>query len=82
MIISRRAYLWERFFSYDDTLFFYAQGRVHLAPILFLNLGAFRTWAVEPQTGVFQNVYGFNLSLELGYEFDIRRKWWRRKKPQ
>lgn len=78
--ISRRAYLWERFFAFDDTLFFYVQGRVHLAPILFLNLGAFRTWAINPQSGIFENVYGFNLSLELGYEFDMRRKWWKRKK--
>ncbi len=74
--ISKRAFRWENFFSSSDTLVFYAQARFHLAPVLFLNFGAFRTYATDPSSGAFDNVFGANLSLELGYEFDV----WKKKK--
>lgn len=62
----------------NNTLVF-AGARLRILPILYLNARAFRSWKMtanpEKLTGVpasvlgFENVTGFDLDVELGYEF-------------
>jgi hypothetical protein len=72
--VSKRGFDWSGIFNRDQNLIFYAQLRIHLLPVLFLNAGAFETYAVDPTYNVFHNTFGFNFSLEGGYEFDRKRK--------
>jgi hypothetical protein len=54
----------------DDNTLIYAALRLHLLPILFLNARIFRSWHADPVLGEMRNVYGGDVDLELGYEFD------------
>ena len=53
----------------DNTLV-YAALRLHILPILFLNARVYRSWQADKVLGEMQNVYGGDVDLELGYEFD------------
>ena len=53
----------------DNTLI-YAAARLHILPILFLNARLYRSWQVDPVLGEMRNVYGGDVDLEIGYEFD------------
>jgi hypothetical protein len=53
----------------DNTLV-YAALRLHILPILFLNARIYRSWQADPVLGEEKNVYGGDVDLEFGYEFD------------
>ena len=57
----------------DNTLI-YGAVRLHILPILFLNVRIYRSWQADPVLGEMKNVPGFEADLELGYEFDRRKK--------
>jgi hypothetical protein len=57
----------------DNTLV-YSAARLHLLPILFLNLRYYRSWQADPVLGEMKNVPGFEADLEFGYEFDRSAK--------
>ncbi len=72
--ISRRAFDWQNLTAVDNRTTLYSQIRLHLLPILFLNVGLYRTYTIDRVVGTFVNSYGGNVSLEVGYEFDRRKK--------
>ena len=72
--LSKRSFEWSNVGTFDDNTLLYAQARLHLLPILFLNFGAYRTYQVDPTSGAYHNAFGGNFSLEVGYEFDRAKK--------
>jgi hypothetical protein len=56
--------------NYPSDMLIYAAARLHVLPILFINGRYYRTWQADPALGQMRNVNGFELDLELGYEFD------------
>ena len=57
----------------DNTLI-YTAARLHILPILFLNVRYYRSWQADPVLGEMKNVPGFEADLEFGYEFDRSKK--------
>jgi hypothetical protein len=57
-----------------DNVLIYAAARVHILPILFLNIRYYRSWQADPVLGQMTNVPGFEADLEFGYEFDRNKK--------
>jgi hypothetical protein len=57
----------------DNTLI-YGAARLHILPILFLNVRYYRSWQADPVLGEMKNVPGFEADLEFGYEFDRSKK--------
>jgi hypothetical protein len=53
----------------DNTLV-YGAVRLHALWIFFLNARIFRTWQADPVLGEMKNLWGGDLDLEIGYEFD------------
>ena len=53
----------------DNTLV-YGAVRFHMLWIFFLNARVFRTWQADPVLGEMKNLWGGDVDLEIGYEFD------------
>jgi hypothetical protein len=53
----------------DNTLV-YGAVRFHMLWIFFLNARIFRTWQADPVLGEMKNLWGGDVDLEIGYEFD------------
>ncbi len=52
----------------------YTAARLHILPIMFLNVRYYRSWQADPVLGEMKNVPGFEADLEFGYEFDRSKK--------
>jgi hypothetical protein len=57
----------------DNTLI-YGAVRLHALWIFFLNARVFRTWQADPALGEMKNLWGGEVDLEIGYEFDRSRR--------
>lgn len=57
----------------DNTLI-YGAVRLHALWIFFLNARVFRTWQADPALGEMRNIWGGDVDLEIGYEFDRSRR--------
>ncbi len=53
----------------DNTLV-YGAARLHLLWIFFINARVFRSWQADPALGEMKNLWGGDVDLEIGYEFD------------
>jgi hypothetical protein len=53
----------------DNTLV-YSAVRLHLLPILFINARVFRSWQADPVLGEMKNLWGGDVNVEIGYEFN------------
>jgi hypothetical protein len=57
----------------DNTLI-YGAVRLHALWIFFLNARVFRTWQADPALGEMKNLWGGDVDLEIGYEFDRSKR--------
>jgi len=58
----------------DNNVLIYTAARLHILPIMFLNVRYYRSWQADPVLGEMKNVPGFEADLEFGYEFDRSKK--------
>ena len=56
------------------TALVYGAARLHLLWIFFINARVFRSWQADPALGEMKNLWGGDVDLEIGYEFDRSRR--------
>ena len=57
----------------DNTLV-YGAARLHLLWIFFINARVFRSWQADLALGEMKNLWGGDVDLEIGYEFDRSKR--------
>ena len=83
--IEYPAYSWLQFFasyyrrSFDgsspgatlgDNTLIYGAARLHMLWVFFLNARIFRSWQADPVLGEMKNLWGGEVDLEIGWEFE------------